>query len=44
VINIITHPQWVELRMAILVALEPHPEVREGVLRAVEEVSTRRAG
>jgi hypothetical protein len=38
-VTIINNPEWVQLRTAILVALEPHPEVREDVLKALEEVS-----
>jgi hypothetical protein len=38
-LNLHLHPEWVELRTAILVALEPHPHVREDVLKALEEVS-----
>ena len=34
-VTIINNPEWVELRTAILVALEPHPEVREDVLKAL---------
>jgi hypothetical protein len=37
-LNLHLHPEWVELRTAILVALRPHPEVREGVLRAIRSV------
>jgi hypothetical protein len=38
-VTIINNPEWVQLRTAILVALEPHPHVREDVLRALEGVS-----
>jgi hypothetical protein len=43
-VTIINNPEWVELRTAILVALEPHPEVRESVLGALEGVSNGHAG
>jgi DNA-binding transcriptional ArsR family regulator len=39
VINIHLHREWIELRTAILIALEPHPEARDAFLAALEGVS-----
>ncbi len=36
-INIAMNPQWLELRAAIILALEPHEAAREAVLRALEQ-------
>jgi hypothetical protein len=36
--NITVNPEWLELRTAILVALEPHPEAAESVSRAMLEI------
>jgi hypothetical protein len=41
-VNIHLHPEWVEIRTAIVVALEPHPEARESVLRALDGVGNGR--
>jgi hypothetical protein len=35
-LNILVSPQWLELRAAIITALDHHPQARESVLRAVE--------
>lgn len=35
-INLIVTPQWVELRTTIVEALDPHPEAKSEVLRALE--------
>ncbi len=35
-INVIVSPQWVELRTTIIEALEPHPEAKFTVLRALQ--------
>jgi len=35
-INVIVSPQWVELRTTIIEALEPHPEAKFAVLRALQ--------
>jgi len=35
-VNVLISPQWVELRTAIILALEPHPDARESVVRAIE--------
>jgi len=35
-INVIVSPQWVELRTTIIGALEPHPEAKFAVLRALQ--------
>ena len=32
-------PEWVRLRTAILLALEPHNEAREAVLAAVRQIN-----
>jgi len=37
VINIITHPEYIEARTTIIQALGPYPEAREAVVRALEE-------
>lgn len=34
-VNIVESPEWLELRQVILVALQPHPDAREAVLRAL---------
>jgi hypothetical protein len=36
--NITVNPEWLELRTAILVALEPHPGAAESVSRAMLEI------
>ena len=35
-INVIVSPQWVELRTTIIEALEPHPDAKSTVLRALQ--------
>jgi hypothetical protein len=35
VVNLNLSPEWLELRAVIVTALEPHPEAKEGVLRAI---------
>ncbi len=35
-VNVIVSPQWVELRTTIIGALEPHPEAKFAVLRALQ--------
>ena len=37
VINIITHPEYIEARTLIVQALEPYPQARGAVVRALEE-------
>jgi AcrR family transcriptional regulator len=39
VINLVSNPQWIELRAVILTALEEHPDARGSVLSAIEGVS-----
>jgi len=34
-VNVLVSPQWLELRAVIVGALEPHPEARDAVLRAI---------
>jgi len=34
-LNLSVNPEWVELRTVIVAALEPHPEARDSVLRAI---------
>ena len=34
-INLTISPEWLELRAVIVGALEPHPEAREAVVRAI---------
>src|SRR5215211_1493204 len=41
-VNIHLHPEWIELRTVIVGALEPHPEARGAVLRAIEGVDNGR--
>jgi hypothetical protein len=36
VVNLTLSPEWLELRAVIIGALEPHPEAREAVVRAIE--------
>jgi len=36
-VNVIISPQWVELRTTIIKALEPHPEAKFTVLRALQD-------
>ena len=38
VINLVASAEWVELRTAILLALEPHVDARQSVVRAIEGV------
>jgi hypothetical protein len=37
VVNLNVSPQWLELRAVIIGALEPHPDARGAVLRALEQ-------
>ena len=34
-VNIINNPQWIELRTVILTALDPFPEAKEAIVRAI---------
>jgi transposase len=34
-LNLHLNPEWLEIRTAIVLALEPHPDARESVLRAI---------
>jgi len=34
-LNLHLNPEWIELRTAIVVALEPHPAAKESVVRAI---------
>ena len=36
VVNLNLSPEWLELRAVIVTALEPHPEAKESVLRAIK--------
>ena len=36
VVNLNLSPEWLELRAVIVTALEPYPEAKEGVLRAIK--------
>ena len=38
-VNVLINPQWVEIRGAILRALEPHGEARKAVAQALETVA-----
>jgi hypothetical protein len=42
-INVLISPQWLELRTVIVAALEPHPQARGAVLRALEGAGNGRA-
>jgi hypothetical protein len=35
-VNVLISPEWLQLRAVIVTALEPHPEARGAVLRALE--------
>jgi hypothetical protein len=37
-LNILVSPEWLELRAVIVGALEPHPDARGAVLKAIERV------
>ncbi len=43
VVNLNVSPEWLQLRTVIVGALEPHPDARESVLRAIEGVGNGRA-
>jgi hypothetical protein len=43
-LNIYLNAEWIELRTAIIQALEPHPHVRADVLRAIQSVSSNGGG
>jgi hypothetical protein len=34
-LNLHFNPEWIEMRTAIVLALDPHPDARESVLRAI---------
>jgi hypothetical protein len=42
-VNVLVSPEWLELRAVIVTALEPHPEARGAVLRALEGPENGRA-
>src|SRR5829696_1222940 len=37
-LNLHLNPEWMEVRTAIVLALDPHPEARQSVLRALDGV------
>src|SRR5215211_7308042 len=41
-LNLHLNPEWLEIRTAIVLALDPHPEARESVLRALDGVGNGR--
>ena len=43
VVNLNLSPEWLELRAVIVTALEPHPDARGAVLRALESADNGRA-
>jgi hypothetical protein len=43
-VNILINPQWLSLRTVILEALEPYPEARQAVARALREVESNVVG
>jgi hypothetical protein len=42
-VNILVSPEWLELRAVIVGALEPHPDARGAILRALQGASNGRA-
>ncbi len=38
-VNLTVSPEWLELRTTIITALDPHPQARESVLRALESTA-----
>src|SRR5215211_1104587 len=40
--NLHLNPEWLEIRTAIVVALDPHPEAKDAVVRAIESVGNGR--
>jgi len=42
-VNVLVSPEWLELRAVIVTALEPHPEARGAVLRALQGADNGRA-
>jgi hypothetical protein len=36
-ITIINHPQWIELRTVIIEALDPYPDAKAAVVRAIRK-------
>ncbi len=38
-VNVLISPEWLELRTTIITALDPHPQARESVLRALESTA-----
>jgi hypothetical protein len=40
VVNVLVSPQWIELRAVIVGALDPHPDARGAVLRAIAELGS----
>ncbi len=42
-VNILISSEWLELRTTIITALEPHPQARESVLRALDGAGNGRA-
>src|SRR5215212_9661675 len=37
-LNLHLNPEWIELRTVIVAALDPHPDARESVLRAIRSI------
>ncbi len=42
-VNVLISSEWLELRAVVVGALEPHPDARESVLRALEGTGNGRA-
>src|SRR5215203_636901 len=40
--NLHLNPEWLEIRTAIVLALDPHPEAKDAVVRAIESVGNGR--
>jgi hypothetical protein len=43
VVNVLISPEWLQLRTVLVTALEPHPDARGAVLRAIEGPGNGRA-
>jgi len=39
-VNVLTNPQWIELRGAVIAALAPHPEALQAVLATIERLGS----
>jgi hypothetical protein len=39
-INVHLHPEWLQIKAVLIAALEPHPEARDDVVRALERIGS----